>query len=103
MKFRLLLVALALTVGGYSTCHADLITFTVNVVQDSVPVGGTADWRLFVTVSEGSSNNFGIDTVSANLTDSFGDTLSPGTVGPPAIRSKVTVRKAVERFNPDTN
>jgi len=84
MSFRPFLLAAICALSAVSTSRADLITFTVQVTQDTVNAGGTVDWSLYVTVSDANaSDNFGINVVSANLMDSFGETLSPGTIGAP--------------------
>ncbi|APZ95887.1 PEP-CTERM sorting domain-containing protein [Fuerstiella marisgermanici] len=65
--------------------HADggVLTFTVNVDQDTISIGQSVDWQIFATVSDSSSDNFGIASIGADLQDSTSDALVPGTIGAP--------------------
>lgn len=84
MKTCILTLTLFLTALFATTnSNAALITFDVNIVDDTVQVGDTIDWEIFVTVSNSDANNFGIATVSANLTDTIGDMLNAGTISAP--------------------
>ena len=64
---------------------AIILDYDVNIVQAGpVPVGSTIDWEIFVTVSgtPDSGANFGIVGAVVDPVDSFGETLSPRTIGP---------------------
>ncbi|MCG8648334.1 MAG: PEP-CTERM sorting domain-containing protein [Pirellulales bacterium] len=78
--YRVFLV-FAIVAASLATSRAEIITFDVVVAQNSVVEGSNVDWQVFVTVSDSSANNFGIATVAVDITDSLGDTITPGTIG----------------------
>lgn len=75
-KLTLCIAALLVTFVGVSHSYAQTLTFDLTA-NDTV-VGGTVNWSLTATVTD-FSDNFGINTISADL-DSSVDTLTAASV-----------------------
>jgi hypothetical protein len=62
--------------------NADTVTFDIYATEQ-VTQGELVFWTIFVTVSDIENDNFGIDTVTTDLTDSGGHALPTGTISTP--------------------
>jgi hypothetical protein len=79
----LILVVATLSLGALPA-RAELVTYTVNIVESgTIAWGSTIHWEVFATVSGSTASNFGIAALTFNLADSKGTTLSPGTFATP--------------------
>jgi hypothetical protein len=61
-----------------------VLDYVVDIVESGpVVVGSTIDWTITAAVSgtPDSGSNFGIATLSVDVSDSLGETLSAGTIG----------------------
>lgn len=78
------ILAVMLAVASTNDSNAGVITFDVVVDQATVVEGGAVNWQIFATVSDISTDNFGISTIAVSLSDSLGDVLLPATsIGAP--------------------